>query len=348
MFRYLKPALLLLILCSFAIMPASAQEDMAQRNKQIYMDAVAEYNAGNREAYYTMVTDPFMMNQGESALAETTIDDLRGYDGALASAMPDMQMNMDVVLAQGDWVAAQVTYTGTFTEPFSFAPFGPDAFDPNNEAITWTENDFLHFNADGLIDKVWGISDPSVLFGQLGVFPPMDDGSGSDMSSPATDYQPLSGDALAASFTSGMEDRNTGVIQTILDQDMMASTASFYTNPYFSHAAGTVTAVDPTQDEFDPMFMAVNTAIPDVKSEVTVQVAQGDWVAYLITLSGEFTGEVDMGPDMTLTPTGETITWQVAFINRFNADGLITDEWFEIDPMSLMMGLGLMPPMDAS
>ena len=42
----------LLALTVHGVWSVSAQEDNAQRNKQIYLDMVAQYNTGNREAFY--------------------------------------------------------------------------------------------------------------------------------------------------------------------------------------------------------------------------------------------------------------------------------------------------------
>ena len=170
---------------------AVAQEDMAQANKQTYLDGVAAYNAGNLDGFYNILAEPFMMNQGETTLTETTHADVTGFDDALVAAIPDIQMTPNVVIAQGDWVATEVTYSGTFTQPYSFAPFGPDSFPPTNAPVSWTEMDFLHFNADGLVSEVWALSDPTVMFGQLGVFPAQDgDTTGSPLETPAG-YQTL-------------------------------------------------------------------------------------------------------------------------------------------------------------
>lgn len=323
-----------------------AQEDNAQANKQTYLDVVVQYNAGNREAFYNMVTDPFMMNQDEPTLTETSVDDLKGYDGALVAAMPDIQMNADVVVAQGDWVATHVTYTGTFTDPFSFAPFGPDSFPANNAAITWTESDFLHFNADGKVDQVWGISDPSVLFTQMGIFPPMDEGDEETPLERPVGYQTLSADELAATYTTGMEERNTVLWQDFVgavESDLAMTTETYTTNPFISWRSGVPYSIDPTQP--DELFGLISLAMPDTTISTDIIVAEGDWVASLVTFSGIFSQDVDM-MGMNLPASNENITWQMGFIEHYNADGLIDEELVESDFTPLLAGLGLTPPMD--
>lgn len=323
----------------------SSQQDNAQRNKQIYLDVVAQYNAGNRETFYNMVTDPFMMNQGDPVLAPMSPDDVRAYDSALAAAMPDIQMNPAVVIAQGDWVAVHLTWTGTFTEPFSFAPFGPDAFPANNQAIIWTEMQFLHFTAEGLVDVAWLVGEPALLFGQMGMFPPSEGSrTGTPIEGPAG-YQTLSADELAATFTSGSEARNLASFAEMIGLEPGSDTTGFHADPYVAWGAGgaySVTAEQAMEESAFPALLAV--AMPDLTTTQTVTVAEGDWAATLMTLSGTFTEDLDFF-GMPLTATGETITWQFGGIGRFDADGKIVEEWIEGDATPLLMGLGIIPPM---
>lgn len=333
------------LLVVLGVWSVSAQEDNAQRNKQIFLDVVDQYNVGNREAFYTMVTDPFMMNQGDTVLATMSPDDVRGYDSALAAAMPDIQMTPAVVIAQGDWVATHLTWTGTFTEPFSFAPFGPDAFPANNQAITWTEMWFLRFTAEGLVDTVWLLGEPALLFGQMGMFPPTETSRTGTPVEGAAGYQTLSADELAASFTSGMEARNLAAFEEMIALGMGSDSSGFYADPYVAWGFGgaySVTAAQTAEQAAFPALLA--TAMPDVVMEQTVTVAEGDWAATLITLSGTFSESIDFF-GMPLTATGETITWQFGAIDRFDADGIIVEEWIEGDATPLLVGLGIMPPM---
>ncbi|MCA9894210.1 MAG: ester cyclase [Anaerolineae bacterium] len=340
--RSIVSMMMLFVVVVLSGVVAVAQEDNAQRNKQIYLDVIAEYNAGNREAFYTMLTDPFMMNQGDATLYETTPDDVRGYDGALVGAMPDIQMNVDVIVAQGDWVAVHVTFTGTFSEPFNFAPFGPNSFPANNEAIIWTETDFLRFNADGLVDEAWVISDPAVLFGQMGIFPPMDEGDSEAPLEQPVGYQTLSDDELAATFTSSMEERNSALLQEQIDGGLFTDSSRYYTNPFVGWSGGVPHAED--GEAVSSFFGLVTSALPDIVLDAPVVVAEGDWVAFLGQISGTFTEDVDfMGTN--LSATGESIGWQVGIIDRYDADGLIVEEWSEGDVSPLLVGLGLMPPM---
>lgn len=339
--RIIFVSLLLIILGVWIV---SAQEDNAQRNKQIYLDMVEQYNAGNREAFFALLADPFMMNQGDTVLAQMSPDDVRVYDSALAAALPDIQMNPAVVIAQGDWMAVHLTWTGTFTEPFSFAPFGPDAFPANNQAITWTEMSFLHFTAEGLVDVAWLLGEPALLFGQMGMSPPTEGARTGTPIDGAAGYQTLSPDELAATFTSGMEARNLAAFGDMIALGLGGDSTGFYVDPYVAWGFGgaySVTAAQTAEQATFPAMLAM--AMPDIAMEQPVTVAEGDWAATLLTISGTFTEDFDFF-GMPLTATGETITWQFGAINRFNADGQIVEEWIEGDATPLLMGLGIIPP----
>ncbi|MCA9911383.1 MAG: ester cyclase, partial [Anaerolineae bacterium] len=152
-------------------MSVSAQEDNAQRNKELIRSAFADLSNGDPSTFYALFPDQFMMNQGDPVLAPMSGADVQAYNDSLMSAMPDLQMVPDVIIAQGDWVAVPVTLSGTFTQPYSFAPITTAPVEPNNQPIRWTETDFIRFDEAGLISEVWGISDPTVQFGQMGIFP---------------------------------------------------------------------------------------------------------------------------------------------------------------------------------
>lgn len=333
------------LLAVLGVWSVSAQGDNAQRNKQIFLEMVAQYNAGNRETFYSLLTNPFMMNQGDTILAQMSPDDVRGYDSALAAAMPDIQITPAVVIAQEDWVAVHLTWTGTFTEPFSFAPFGPDAFPANNQAITWTEMQFLRFNGEGLVDVAWLAGEPAQLFGQMGMFPPSEGSrTGTPIEGPAG-YQTLSSDELAATFTSGMEGRNLALFGDMIGLGFGGDSTRFHADPYVAWGFGgaySVTAAQTAEEAAFPALLA--SAMPDAAVEQTVTVAEGDWAATLLTLSGTFSESIDFF-GMPLTATGETITWQFGAIARFDAGGKIVEEWIEGDSTPLLMGLGIIPPM---
>jgi predicted ester cyclase len=145
---------------------------------------------------------------------------------------------------------------------------------------------------------------------------------------------------LAATFTSGMEERNVALE---LEQfDLTLDPSPYYADPHVAWSAGLPFSLTAAQQQEDAAFpLMIATAMPDYTINADVIVAEGDWVAALVTISGTFTADVDFF-GTPLTHNDQNITFQLGIIDRFNADGKIAEEWFESDFTPLFVGLGLM------
>ena len=338
--RYFVLAFALILLVG--ILPVAAQSDAAQAHKEAVRSAVAAFSASNPDALYNLFPEQYKMNQGGATLEAMSRADTVGYMSALLGAMPDLKITPTTLLAQGDEVAAELTFSGTFSQPFSFVMMGPDSVPPTNKPVTWTEMDFLHFNAAGLIDEQWSLSDPMVMFAQLGIAPAQDGApAGTALEAPAG-YQTLSADGLAATYTSGMETRNLDLFnqQAALG---LGTFTQFYTDPYITWSSGKAFSVTASDAQQDGGFIdMVKQAMPDSTIKVDVQVAEGDWVAAVGPISGTFTQDVNFF-GTSLTHTDQPINWLVGVVDRYDANGKIVEEWLEGDASPLLQGLGMMP-----
>lgn len=337
--RFIITLILGAVVISLSGMTVQAQDDTAQANKAIVRNAVAEANAGNWEAIYNLFPEQFQMNQGDENLYDMSRDDVIGYNEALLGAMPDLQLNADVLIAQGDWVATELVFTGTFTEPLNF--FGQEA-PPTNEVVSWTEMDFWRFE-DGVIVESWGVSDPTVQFSQLGMMEsPF--GEEEDPETPLelpAGYQTLSAEELAASYVTDMAEQNTQNFQDHLGAGLGVDDSEFYAEPYMSWNNGQ--AYERTHEDLqgDVAFtQLLATAMPDYVIETPIVVAEGDWVASLVRVVGTFTEDIEFF-GTPLTATGEPVVWQLGIIDRYNAEGKIVEDITETDPLSLFGALGL-------
>jgi predicted ester cyclase len=341
--------LTLMILFVVAVVPlaptAAAQTAVAQRNKDAVRAAIDKLNAGDFDGFWTIYADPYQSNEGDAILHDEAIADNTFFIEALYGAIPDLVINPEVLIAQGDWVATELSFTGTFTEPFTM--FG---LDPTGEAVYWTEMDFFHFNADGKLDINWAFSDPMAgMVVQLGMMPPMDNGentTGTPLTSPAG-YQQLSADDLAASYASGNTEQSLAQFKANFALGLGADTTNFYTDPFVSWQNGASFEVTAEEALGDAQFLqAINAAMPDIDFSLDVVVAEGDWVAGFATVTGTSTNTLDLGDMGSMPATGQSMAWQIGIIDRYNADGIIVEEIIESDPSPMMNALGLMPPTD--
>jgi predicted ester cyclase len=243
-----------------------------------------------------------------------------------------------VLIAQNDWVASHVTWTGMFSNTLSVEQEIP----PTGEPINWTELYFFRFNDEGLVTEFWIVNDPAIRLAQLGVVPSEESESEAAEAAPEepVGYQLMSEEELAATFSSGMEERN---LELFNEQVMLglAQFPQFYADSYIDWSGdfpSLITTADIEQNA--PFAEMLSTAMPDSKITPNIIVAEGDWIAGLGTFSGTFTVDVDFF-GTPLTHTDEEIVFQLGVVDRYNADGKIVEEWLEGDYSPLFVGLGL-------
>lgn len=315
-----------------------AQEDITQANKASVVNALNEFNTGNPQPLFDLFPEQFMMNQGGTELEPMSRADVEGFNYMLLGAIPDLQLIPSVVMAQDDWVVAQTTYIGTFTNTLFFGA----ELEPTNDAVTWSEMAFFRFE-DGLVIESWSMSDPMVMLGQLGMFPAEEeDMSGMMLESPVG-YQALSADELTATYASGMEAQNIALVQELFGLGLGVDDSDYYSDSYISwHGDTAVSYIADEQVEEDMAFTGmIASVMPDYVISTPVVIAEGDWVASLVEISGTFTDDTDFF-GTPLSATGEPITWQLGVLYRFNAEGKIIELWNETDITPLFVGLGLM------
>ena len=340
------PKKIVVLLTLFALLigmlPAVAQGNSALANKDLVQNALTEFNSGNPEAFYNLFAEQYVMNQGGTTQEPMSRADVEGYAGALLAAMPDLQIEAAVLIGQGDQVAVELTFSGTFSQPFNFAPISSDPFPPTNQPVQWTEMDFLHFNDAGQVDEEWALGDPMVMFAQLGVVPAEDNPPDGTLQTEPAGYQALGADELAATFTSGMEDRNAASFSNQMAQGLIGFSQNL-TDPVINWTIGQPYSVTTAQrEENKPFFNMLEQAMPDVAVPLITVVAEGDWVAAVAEIQGTFTQDVDFF-GTPLTHTDQPIAWLLGFVARYNADGQIVETWSEGDATPMLQGLGIIP-----
>ncbi len=85
----------------------------------------------------------------------------------------------------------------------------------------------------------------------------------------------------------------------------------------------------------------LRSAIPDLKSDLMDQVAEGDRVVSRWLGHGTFTGELRL-MGQVVPPNGRRVEWAEIRIDRFE-NGLIAESWFIPDRFALWQQLGLIP-----
>jgi steroid delta-isomerase-like uncharacterized protein len=86
------------------------------------------------------------------------------FFGMLLTAFPDLRMNPDDILVDGDKAVARVTMTGTNQGEFMGMP-------ATGRAVDVQIIDIMRFDGDGLVAEHWGVIDAMAMMQQLGAIP---------------------------------------------------------------------------------------------------------------------------------------------------------------------------------
>ena len=81
------------------------------------------------------------------------------------AALPDLQLHIDLMLAEADLVAARWTITGTHTGPLG-------RISPSGKAVTFSGVNIFRL-ASGRIAEIWNHRDDLRLYQQIGALPPL-------------------------------------------------------------------------------------------------------------------------------------------------------------------------------
>lgn len=120
-------------------------------------------SAGDIAGFGELVADDFVEHEEIPGLPATK-DGMLEYFGLLLSAFPDMRLDVDDLLVDGDKTVARVSVTATHDGEFMGVP-------PTGKHVEMQLIDIMRFDEDGLVCEHWGVADMLSLMQQLGVGP---------------------------------------------------------------------------------------------------------------------------------------------------------------------------------
>jgi steroid delta-isomerase-like uncharacterized protein len=142
-----------------------SMSDQAANNKtktqRFYDEVINSHNAAMIDSFCTEDFTDHNPSQGHSGKGR---DDLRAAFNEMFSAMPDIKITPDFIIAHGDTVVAYVTMTGTNSGPMGNMPATNKSFKINGVDIIVVK--------DGKARDRWGIFDDMSLMAQLGIGAP--------------------------------------------------------------------------------------------------------------------------------------------------------------------------------
>ena len=120
-------------------------------------------NSGDIDGFGALMADDFVEHEALPGFPPGR-DGVVAFFRTLRTAFPDLRMNPDDVLVDGDKAVARVTTTGTHQAEFMGIP-------ATGRSIDVQVIDIMRFGADGLVTEHWGVFDALGMMQQLGAIP---------------------------------------------------------------------------------------------------------------------------------------------------------------------------------
>lgn len=132
-------------------------------HKATMQSAYDRINAGDVAGFGDLVAEDFVEHEETPGLPPTKEGTLAFFE-MLLSAFPDVQMEVEDLIAGDDKSVARVTVSATHRGEFMGVP-------PTGETIDVQLIDIMRFNEAGLVCEHWGVIDMLSLMQQIGVVP---------------------------------------------------------------------------------------------------------------------------------------------------------------------------------
>ncbi len=120
-------------------------------------------SAGDVEGFGDVLADDFVDNEELPGLTPTK-DGVMTFFRMYLAGFPDLQLNVEDLLAHGDKVVARVRATGTHQGEFMGMP-------ATGKAVDVQMIDIIRFGDDGRAIEHWGVFDTMTMMQQLGAIP---------------------------------------------------------------------------------------------------------------------------------------------------------------------------------
>lgn len=133
----------------------------AERNKHNYLSAKAAFNRKEIDACVAFYAADHQIRSRPSPKGR---DAIRAFFAGSHQTWPDIQIVVEHVVAEQDWVMGRSVTTATH----SAVVFGVQPTLKRVEASFW---DLHRFDEDGLIVETWNLMDSAAILAQLGVLP---------------------------------------------------------------------------------------------------------------------------------------------------------------------------------
>jgi predicted ester cyclase len=327
---------ILTLLAGACLLPGlvMAQDD-AEAHKAVIRQLFDEaYNAGNLDIMDELYA-PDYLNHGYGD--DLTLETYQAAIAAMQAALTDFHAEIEVLIAEDDWAASRVVFSGTFENAWVM---GEETIEPNEEPVEWTLNILHRFDENDKMVEDFTAFDSLGLLVQLDASPvapalvnlvsPLQR-TPAVMEESAPENAAAMHDVYQEMFTCVIEDAiNNGeldAIDTCMGED---------------HAAHEPFG-DLTRDQFKTAIGGFRGLVPDLHVDIEALVIEGNWLAARLNYIGTFSNPITIGP-VTIQPTGKPVSFIVNVFVHYDADGKSIEDFKEYNRLGWARQVGLLPP----
>jgi len=155
----------LISLLAMALFSCNNQSKQLEENKDLIKRFTEATNTADWDAFDELLTEDFTRHcQATPDVQINSREEFKKLQEGFIVSMPDQKITSEMIIAEGDKVAAYATYSGTMTGPMGNFP-------PTGKSV---ESKFLTiFRVEnGRIAEIWVEWDNLAMLTQLGLFPP--------------------------------------------------------------------------------------------------------------------------------------------------------------------------------
>ncbi len=313
---------------SVSAQDAACDEMLVRGNIQRVIDE--GFNQGNVAVVDELFTEDFMSQPDGFGRTEFS-----GQISALRGAMPSSTAAIDHLLVEG-CDAFFTFHQGGVMESDLVLPGQPPIASTGAD-LNVEQHVYLRLNESGQIVEQWTYSDSLSFMTEAGLLP-----------NPAGEMPLAEATAEAGMsetiMTTGNETGNADTVRQVFEGGFnigdTEAVRGFYAPDYMGHdVSGNMQSVD----QLFGSFNTLRTALPDAMITVNDTVAQGDYVATRVTISGTFQNEFTGMDGQPVAPTGGPVSYEASFLHRLTPEGLIAEEWVAYDQVGFMAQMGMSP-----
>jgi predicted ester cyclase len=98
---------------------------------------------------------------------DLSFDQMRAYFASLRAAFSGLRLVREQIIVDGNFLAARTTFSGDFSEVFTYSPIGP--VEPNGKHLEWEVIGTFRYDDEGRLAEEWVQTDYRSFLTKLGV-----------------------------------------------------------------------------------------------------------------------------------------------------------------------------------